>query len=105
MTQRFAAKTEGSAEKSRMEIERTLIRYGADQFGYGWQEGGAMLRFRAKKRQVAFVLPMPDRNEKRFTHYRHSSGSWQMRKAHAADAQYEQAIRQRWRALTLIIKA
>ena len=35
MTQ-FAASTTVSSNASREEIERTLIRYGAEQFMYGW---------------------------------------------------------------------
>jgi hypothetical protein len=105
MTRPYAATTSVPADKSRMEIERTLIRYGADQFMYGWEEGGAFLAFRAKARHVRFVLPMPDRNEKRFTHFRHGSGGLRPRTASSAEAQYEQAIRQRWRALALVIKA
>lgn len=101
---RYAAKTEVPAEKSRMEIERTLTRYGADQFIYGWQAGGAILGFRAKGRQVKFMLALPDRDDKAFTHYR--QGSYlKPRTENAAAEQYEQACRQRWRALALVIKA
>lgn len=34
---RFAEKTSVTPEASRAEIERTLSRYGADQFLYGWE--------------------------------------------------------------------
>jgi hypothetical protein len=101
---RYAASTEVPAEKSRTEIERTLTRYGADQFMYGWQQGGALLGFRAQGRHVKFILPMPDRGEQRFTHFR-QRGYLKPRTASSAEAHYEQAIRQRWRALALVIKA
>lgn len=43
---------------------------------------------------------MPDRNDRAFTH--HSRGK---RTASAANKAWEQATRQRWRALALVIKA
>ena len=36
MTQRYAAKTTVTVEKSKTEIEAVLRRYGADQFMYAW---------------------------------------------------------------------
>lgn len=97
---RYAAKTEVPAEKSRMEIERTLTRYGADQFMYGWKDDGAILGFRAMQRQVKFFLPLPDRHNREFTH-----SSRGLRTASSQEALYDQACRQRWRALALVIKA
>lgn len=99
---RYAAQTEVTSDRSRNEIERTLQRYGADQFFYGWQDGGATLGFRMQSRRVQFILPLPDRNadEYRFTpsrSYERSQKDW--------DAAYEQAIRQKWRALALVVKA
>lgn len=97
---RYAANTEVSSSRSRDEIERTLERYGADQFLYGWQEESAIVGFRMNRRQIKFLLPLPSKNERRFTH--HSRG---MRTADAALKEWEQAVRQRWRALALVIKA
>lgn len=99
----YAAKTEVPAEKSRMEIERTLTRYGADQFIYGWQDAGAMLGFRASGRMVRFQLPMPSRDA--FTRYKDARGVERYRSTTAASTAYEQTCRQRWRALALVIKA
>ena len=99
MTQ-FASATSVSATASRDEIERTLTRYGADQFLYGWQDESAMVGFRMEGRHVKFVLAMPARDDRRFTH--HSRGA---RTADAAAKEWDQAVRQRWRALALVIKA
>src|SRR4051812_9555028 len=66
----YAEKTTVTAESSRSEIERTLIRYGADQFMYGWADTGAVIQFRANDRYVKFVLPMPSKEETRFTTYK-----------------------------------
>ncbi|WP_375382297.1 hypothetical protein [uncultured Sphingomonas sp.] len=97
---KFAATTTVSSNASREEIERTLIRYGADQFMYGWQHDADMTAFRLGDRQIRFILPMPSKAERRFTH--HSRGE---RTADAALKEWEQAVRQRWRALVLVIKA
>ena len=97
---RYAQSTDVSSEKSRGEIERILQRYGADQFMYGWQTDSAVVAFRANDRRVRFILPLPDRADREFTH--HSKG---VRTPDAAARAYEQAVRQRWRALALLIKA
>src|SRR5690606_26121903 len=57
---KYAAKTTVSVQRSRDEIEAILTRYGADQFMYGWFEGGATIAFRAHGRMVRFHLPLPD---------------------------------------------
>lgn len=99
---RYAENTDVSSDKSRAEIERTLARYGADQFMYGWGVGQAILGFRAHGRNVKFVLPLPNRNDREFTH---TPERQYERSKTQAEAAYEQAVKQRWRALALVIKA
>jgi hypothetical protein len=100
----YASSTSVSVSKSKAEIEAILERYGASQFLSGWDADRAVIGFTMpvgeEYRQVRFVLPMPDKSERRFTH--HSKG---MRTADAALKEWEQACRQRWRALALVIKA
>lgn len=96
----YASTTDVTSSRSRDEIERTLQRYGADQFLYGWQDDAAMVGFRMEGRHIRFILPMPSRTERRFTH--HSRGA---RAPEAALKEWDQAVRQRWRALALVIKA
>jgi hypothetical protein len=96
----YAQKTEVPVDRSRGEIERILQRYGCTSFAYGWDQHGAVIQFEAQARRVKFVLPLPNPNERRFTH--HSRG---MRTPDAQQKEYEQATRQRWRALALVIKA
>lgn len=100
MTARYAQTTDVSSDRSRTEIEKTLTRYGATSFSYGWETGRAAIAFVMDGRQIRFVLPLPDRADREFTH--HSRGA---RTASAAEAAYEQAVRQRWRALALMVKA
>lgn len=98
---RYAAQTEVTSDKSRAEIERTLQRYGADQFLYGWQTGQAVIGFRMHDRQVKFILPMPDRHDREFT----LTPTGRDRSTSQAQQAWEQACRQRWRALALVVKA
>lgn len=63
----FAENTSVPVERSKAEIETMLTRYGADQFVSGWAESEARIQFRANGRYVRFVLPIPKRDEGRFT--------------------------------------
>lgn len=97
----YAAKTDVSVARSKAEIEAIVERYGAAQFLSGWaSDGSALIGFSMKDRQVKFLLQMPDPSERRFTH--HSKGP---RSPDAARKEWEQACRQKWRALGLVIKA
>ena len=75
---RYAAQTKVPVAKSRMEIENTINRYKAEQFGIALSKDKAMIQFRISTWLVRFILPLP------------------------AD---EQSQRQRWRALALVLKA
>lgn len=101
MSGTYASQTSVSSEKSRGEIERTLARYGADSFAYGWQSSAAMIGFQAHGRNIKFVLPLPDRDDRSFV----KTPTGQSRARAAQERAYEQAVRQRWRALALVIKA
>lgn len=96
---KYAANTSVSSELSRLEIEKTLLRYGADNFAYAMTAGKALIGFAMNERQIKFILPLPDKNDFRLT----PTG-----RARTENSQYEaweQACRQRWRALNLVIKA
>lgn len=97
----YAEKTSVSTDKSRAEIERTLQRYGADQFMYGWDQDKAVVGFRMAGRQIRFLLPMPDKRSHEFT----KTPTGRDRSENQAFSAWEQACRQKWRALSLVIKA
>lgn len=101
---KYAANTEVSQEKSRAEIESTLTRYGATAFSYGWEADRAVIAFRANDRHIKFVISMPDKDSEEFTEYE-SRGFTYTRTDSAALKMWEQAKRQRWRALALVVKA
>lgn len=98
----YAARTEVASDRSRAEIERTLRRYGATAFAYGWTDTAATVMFELASRRIRFSLPLPDRGERRFTH---TPGKGLRRTPESAAQEWEQAQRQRWRALALVIKA
>jgi hypothetical protein len=99
---RYARNTEVSSDRSRAEIERVLIKYGASKFAYGWQEKDAIIAFEFEKRHIRFKLPLPDKNSKEFIMT--PSGRKERGKEDAYKV-WEQSCKQRWRALLLIIKA
>lgn len=104
MSPRYASETSVSAEQSCAEIERTLARYGADAFIYGYEGRRAAIKFRIAGRQVRFDMEMPDPASPAFTEY--MRGSCRYRRAESESrAKWEQACRQLWRALALVIKA
>jgi len=100
---RYAENTEVGAERSRQEIEKTLQRYGARSFMYGFDEHRAMVMFAVHGRKVRFVLPVPDREDKEFKWTNHDPP--RRRTLKQQEDAHEQAVRQRWRALNLVIKA
>ena len=103
---RFAQHTEVSVEKSRVEIEKLITRYGATSTAFMSAPGRAIIVFEAKERRIMFELPLPRQDEKRFTHARVGRGDdLRPRSAEKAMASWEQACRQSWRALALVIKA
>lgn len=97
----YAENTTVDSTKSRAEIERTLERYGANSFGYATQPGRAVVQFEMENRHVRFVVPLPDRDDKRFT----LTPTGRKASPDQVSAKYEQAVRQKWRALALVVKA
>jgi len=80
---RYAEYTRVPVSQTRNEIERTLERYGADQFLYGHESGRAVVGFRMNKRQVKIILALPK-----------------------GDSDKDQKeVRRLWRSLAMIIKA
>lgn len=102
ITMRYAADTDVSVERSRAEIERILTRWGATRFLYASGEQGSVIAFQFKEKQFRFVLPLPDRADKRFWF---TPARRARRDEQGAFLAWEQACRQRWRALALNLKA
>lgn len=97
----FAAGTDVSVEKSRAEIEGLIVRYGATSTAFMNSPGRAMIAFEAKGRKILFELPLPQQSDKKFER----DGRNHVRNQDQIFVVWEQACRQKWRALALVIKA
>ncbi len=98
----YAEKTNVSSSQSKVEIEKMLKRYGAGQFMSGYSDDTAFVAFSMSDRQVRFRIQLPDRNSRDFTHTPDRNIE---RSADKQEKLYEQSIKQKWRALCLVIKA
>jgi hypothetical protein len=76
----FAARTKVPIEKTKMELERLVRRYGAKGFIAGWQGQNGVVEFLAHERHLRFSVTI-------------------------LNSDSDQAGRQKWRALLLVIKA
>lgn len=83
---KYAFQTKVPVDTTRKDIERTLERYGADQFAIGIETKRAVIGFRMAGRYVKFTLALPD-------------GKTEGVEKAARES------RRRWRALLLVIKA
>ena len=97
---KYAENTSVSVEKSKMEIERILRRYGATCFASGWDDTRATVLFEAHKRRIKFILPLPPKDE-----YTKTPEGKTRHKADMIELAWEQGCRSQWRALALVIKA
>lgn len=95
----YAAKTTVSPERSRAELETVLKRYGATAFAYGYEEHRAVVTFKAAERFVRFEIAVPQLEDFRVGPGYRSRSSTQQHNAR------DQAERQIWRALVLVVKA
>jgi hypothetical protein len=100
---RFAQNTQVAADRSITEIKRTVERYGAESFIFGTnstKEGDrGLVGFSLKGKSIRMVLKLPSVTE--FMH----TDKGRSRREPAARIVREQGVRQRWRALALVVKA
>jgi hypothetical protein len=91
---KFAEGTSVPVEKTKMEIERLLTRYGASHYGVMHSPTSAQVLFQACGRNVRFDLRLPPLTSPEFR-----SGRRRPEDLQAAE------VRRRWRALAMVIKA
>jgi hypothetical protein len=84
---RYAKTTQVSVERSKAEIERTLSKYGIEEFFYGTSPRGSGIAFKHNGRLIRMNVPTPPRDDFR------------------TEQKWKQAQRQRWRILLLALKA
>lgn len=92
---RYAADTKVPVGRSRDELEGLLDRVGADSVATMRDSSAAAVAFRLQGRNYVLRLPYPTDDELRAGRRSRSS----------IDTARDQAIRQRWRALVLLVKA
>jgi hypothetical protein len=97
---RYAQNTSVPVERSRVEVEQVLAKYGATHFGTMTKPDGATIVFEFKGRQIQLAVPMPPKTDKAFTHK-----GWRARTAQAKDKLWEAEYRRRWRVLVITVKA
>lgn len=97
----YAESTTVPAERSRVEIEKTLRRYGADGFMSGYDRNQAFLGFIMGGRQVKIFFPLPDPDDLKFN----KTPTGKARATEPARKAWEQETRRMWRAANLVIKA
>ena len=95
----YAGNTTVSPEKSQEEIKRTLRKYGADRFGVMEERTKAHVMFEYSNLSIQLTIDLPDREQFEITE------TGRTRTDAAIETAHNQAIKQRWRALLLAIKA
>jgi len=98
----YAQATSVSVERTQAAIKRETQRYGADSFMLGEEGDRAQVQFRIRGRSVRFHLELPD---KRLDRFQRTPGGRRTRDESGAWRAWEQACRQKWRALHLFVKA
>lgn len=96
---KYAVNTNVSVEKSQAEVQKILRKYNADRFGIMEDRENAFLMFEYNNLRIQMTVPLPDKEEFKKTETGRS------RKANQIEEAFNQAVRQRWRALVLAIKA
>ncbi len=98
--QSYAADTTITVEKTRLELENLLDKYGASDFYSGWTDNNtkAGIKFVVNGLQIKLSIPMPNREE--FIY----NGRGVKRTQVQAKSEYDKAIRARWRLILQVIK-
>lgn len=99
---RYAEGTNVSVDRSKAELEKLLQKYGATRFVSGWDQQQLMVGFEMNHRQVKLLVPIPSKDDPAIKYT--PSGAYQ-RSERGIAQEWQGAIRQRWRALVLIVKA
>ena len=97
----YAKDTQVSSAQSRIEIERTLERYGANAFGYMVEKDSAIIMFRMYGRRIKITIPLPSIQDNEFQ----LTPTGRERSDASIRQEYEKAVRQKWRVLALLVKA
>ena len=95
----YAARTRVPISRTKTDIEELLAKHGANGFAYATEGDRSLVAFSMSGRRVQIMLLMPPIDD-----YARTPCNAR-RTAAAQRSAWEQACRQRWRALLLIIRA
>lgn len=101
MTSRYAERTTVTPNKTQVEIQDLLEKYGCEDFAIARGPLKVTIGFLLNKRRVRFTLPLPDKNDPKFK----KTPTGKARSEGSLNEAYDQEVRRRWRALLLTIKA
>ncbi len=94
----YAKNTRVPAERSKAEVEKLLMRWGADHFSSAWAPKKAIIMFRMNERFIRIEMPMPTLEP--------ATPSWDRKDGlYYSQDKVDQEIRRRWRAMILYVKA
>lgn len=96
---KYAEGTSVPPDRSRNEIEKIITKYGANSFATFSRPEGAAIAFEVNRRSIRMTVPFPPLQEFKKDHNGYARSDKQ------AQERQDQAVRQRWRALVLVIKA
>jgi hypothetical protein len=96
---RYASETEVPVQRSKQQIEMLLSARKVEGYHTGWDNARDIIEFVWKGKQIRFVLPRVQQKDHRLS----PSGFW--RSERQIGQAMEQADRQRWRALYLVVRA
>ncbi len=102
MRGRYAQGTQVSADRTQMEIQRILMRWGADKVGFLSSRTKAEIFFEYRGKQFRMSIDLPDPGEERFT----LTPTGRKRRAEPqVFAEWEKETRRLWRSLRTVVKA
>lgn len=98
----YAKGTDVPVEKTEMEIKRLLIKHGATAIATGWQDNLAVVMFEMHNRRIRFSISTPPLSQ--FAVVKLNATSTRRRSPSEQKTALEQAQREKWRTLFLLIK-
>lgn len=98
----FSKGSKVSADQTLGEIRRLLRQFGAGPVVFGDSDDRISVGFEMETRSIRFVVPLPEPGGEVLLRIANSNRT---RTRPQTDAEYQQIIRSRWRALLLVIKA
>jgi hypothetical protein len=95
----YAVTTTVSVSRSQSEIQEVLEKYGAERFGIMNEKNSGFVMFQYNNMKIQITVNYPSKDD-----FKHTDQG-RLRVASAVKTQYEQARKQRWRAMLLAITA